>query len=99
MTDDRKMQVRSLASYLDSPKQKMGVKIGGSCDDKGWLSVEIKTDESIVGWALKFNGKDHPTTDDALRSRVTLLEGALRYFTGFGGEAGRHARETLGEPT
>lgn len=95
---NRNIQVRALASYLDSPARRMGVKIGGRCDE-GWLSVEIEADESVVGWALKFNGRDFPTTDDALRARVALLEGALRYFTGFGGEAGRHAREALGEQT
>ncbi len=54
-------------------------------------------EEGLEARAVEHGFMAVETEEDRLRARVTELEAALRYYVGFGGEAGKRAKQVLGE--
>jgi hypothetical protein len=48
--------------WLDSPKNTHGVEVKARQSD-GWVQIDLKMDESIVGYAITLNGRSLPWSD------------------------------------
>lgn len=57
--ESNKVRVLGGGIYLDSPTHTHGVSVKAK-QDEGWLKIDVEADESIIGWALTFNGRDIP---------------------------------------
>jgi len=61
--EDARFKVPQQSIWID------GAKVTARNQD-GWLTIAIETTDSVMGWALSYNGRDFPTTDDALRAAL-----------------------------